>query len=115
MNALVSGLLPVWTSEGFMTHVLDRRQTLEREPLLGPNVAGSLLMPIEIALEPARLVDGLLACLNKRKQVTMLPATWVVDVSSDARSATVTTSDGAHWPLTLWCWRQGSPPGSCRR
>jgi glycine oxidase len=101
MSALLTGVLPVWTSEGFITHVLDRRQTLEREPLLGPKVAGSLLMPIEIALEPATLVDGLLACLSKRKHVTILPGTWVVGVSSDARSATVTTSDGADWPFDI--------------
>lgn len=101
MSALVAGLLPVWTSEGFTTHVLDRRQTLEREPLLGPNVAGSLLIPIEIALEPARLVDGLLTCLSKREHVTVLPGIWVAGVSSDARSATVITGDGARWPCDI--------------
>ena len=101
MNELIASLVPVWTIEGFTTHVLDRRQTLEREPLLGPKVAGSLLLPIEIALEPARLVSGLLACLSSRKLVTILSATWVTDVSSDAKSATVVTSDGTRRPFDI--------------
>jgi glycine/D-amino acid oxidase-like deaminating enzyme len=96
-NALVEGILPVWASEGFTTRVLDRRDTLDREPLLGPKVVGSLLLPIEIALEPARLVDGLLDCLIHRDLVTILSGTWVVDVLSGGQSATVITSDGSHW------------------
>jgi glycine oxidase len=93
MSALVAGTVPVWESEGFVTHVL--------EPLLGPRVAGSVLLPIEIALEPGRLVDGLLACLTSRKLVTILPGTWVTEVSSDERSATVTTRDGVRRPFDM--------------
>jgi glycine oxidase len=100
-NALVAGILPVWAAEGFTTHALNRAETLDREPLLGPKVAGSLLLPIEIALEPAQLVDGLLACLNRRAQVSIHSGTWVVDVLSDERSATVIISDGSRWPFDI--------------
>ena len=95
MNSLVEDTVPVWDAEGFVTHVLDRRQTLEAEPLLSPMVAGCLLLPIEIALEPSDLVNGLLECLGGKQHVSILPGTTVVDVSSNASSATVTSRDGS--------------------
>jgi glycine oxidase len=86
MRRIVDELVPSWEREGFETQVLDSAVSHAVEPRLGPEVVGSVLLPIEVALEPARLMEALVRGLESRPNATVL-------VSEAARAARSTASE----------------------
>lgn len=95
MNRIVRDLVPVWLSEGFETIVLDREETLEHEPSLGPAVVGSVLLPIEIAVDPPEIAAGLLAALTTLENVELRSDTIVRDIQSSHGRAEISLEEGA--------------------
>jgi len=71
MQQLLTELLPVWSEEGFETNILSTKELLQVEPLLNPNLAGGLLLPIEFALNPAELMAAMQDVLSKKSNTTI--------------------------------------------
>lgn len=93
MSRIENELVPVWTSEGFTSYVLDRAESLAVEPLLGPGVVGSVLLPVEIAVEPMEIVRALLITLSARPNVTLTNGSMVTKLLSTASHASVVFDD----------------------
>lgn len=94
MGRIVDDLVPVWLSEGFETIILNRAETLKREPSLGTSVIGSVLLPIEIAVDPPEIAQGLLAALKTFPSVELVPNAAVEEVCSSPSGSEVVFRGG---------------------
>ncbi|MEO3782785.1 FAD-dependent oxidoreductase [Actinocorallia sp. B10E7] len=94
MARLVKEVLPVLRDREIEAHVLDGPRARAHEPLLGPEVAGGLLIPQDLAVEPRRIMSALHRVLDRDPHVELQAAT-AVEVASTATGATVTLDDGS--------------------
>lgn len=83
MIRITDELVPVWISEGFSTIVLDRAETLEREPSLSESVVGSVLLPIEIAVDPPEIALSLVEALRTLDHVALVSNAGVVSIGAN--------------------------------
>lgn len=95
MNRIEKELIPVWTSEGFESVLLDRSATLVVEPSLGPQVVGSVLLPIETAIDPPELAESLIDALGSFPNVELVAEAAVIGVASTHTGAEVRFEDTA--------------------
>lgn len=93
MARLAGEVLPVLRDREIEAHVLDGRLARAHEPLLGPEVAGGLLVPQDLAVEPRLIMSALYRALERDPHVD-LQAAEAVEVVSSAEGATVTLADG---------------------
>jgi glycine oxidase len=94
MTRIARDLLPAWDAEGFETIVLSAAETLSAEPSLTKDVHGSVLLPIEFALEPRRLIHALAVTLGELSNVEMRMGTTVTTVTSSADMVRIETDTG---------------------
>lgn len=96
LEHLTTSLLPIWKEEGFQTYILSRAETLQMEPQLTPTLAGAALLPIEVALEPSRLMYQLQVAATSHRDLKIWRDKQVNAVVSNAREAGVLLSDGTY-------------------
>ena len=78
--------------------VLDAQETLAREPALRPGIAGSVFLPAEAHLDPARFVQNLAARIQAKGAV-IAPHTKVLDMTAvDGHIISIRTQDGEYHP-----------------
>ncbi|GAA0360079.1 glycine oxidase ThiO [Actinoallomurus spadix] len=94
LRRLHGSMLPALTARGVDVVALDAAQVRRAEPALTGDVLGGLLLPDELALEPALLIDGLRAMLRRDPRVDLLLPAEVTEVWSDEHTAGVELRDG---------------------
>jgi len=93
MARLVDEVLPVLRGRGIEAHVLEGDRLRAREPLLGPRVAGGLLIPQDLAVEPPLVLSALHRLLDRDPRVE-LRAVGAAAVVSAPTHAEVLLDDG---------------------
>lgn len=94
LERLTTGILPRLRDQGLPAIPLTREELRELEPLLSRDVAGGVLFPDEIALEPAALMSAVADALEAHPRVHVRLGTRVTEIHTTASQARVVLSDG---------------------
>jgi len=94
MERILRSLLPSWEEEGFETIVLSATETLRVEPSLNRELCGSVLLPIEFALEPVILMNALTVALANFTNVVVRKGVNISRITSSKSGACIETTSG---------------------
>lgn len=94
MERLANEVMPILRERDLGAELLDGDRARALEPMLGPEVAGGLLQPADLAVEPPQIMAGLDRILTRTDDTDLLLNATVAAVVPGPTAVTVTLTDG---------------------
>ena len=86
--------MPILLARDIGAELIDGDRARALEPMLGPDVAGGVVQPRDLAVEPSLIMNGLTRILMGAGGPDLLLSATVVSVASRRTEVVVTLADG---------------------